>query len=113
MRQHLSQSLRHLLKAQEICQRVARDSDPTNRVEARRAKVANQTLSRVRSLLEQIGPMTPAYDKTDPDLEPEATKQPRQRAKVETKKPVKSPDSFQARIRQALEKMREQDGSEQ
>jgi hypothetical protein len=87
-----------------------------NRIEVRRARVANQTLSRVRSLIEQIGPLSPGYDKSDPDLTPETTKRPRQsekQASQQSAKPVKRVLSFQDRVRQALEKMREQDGSEQ
>lgn len=121
LHREIAMAVRHVSRAQDVCARVNRSRDPAMQVESQRAQAAQQTLRQIRVLLDQVGCLTPGYDRADPDLVPEAVKEietQRQREaereqKRTQRKAAKKRASPEKRIRKSLEKMREEDGPEQ
>ena len=114
LHRQVAEATRYVAKAQDVCLRMARSRDPAMQTEAHRARATQQTLQQVRSLLDRVGYFTPGYDRSDPDLIPEATKRAETRQqRTEQKRQAEAKRvSPEQRIREALEKMRDEDGPE-
>ena len=125
LHREIAMAVRHVSRALDVCVRVGRLRDPAMQAEARRAQNAQHTLQQVRSLLDQVGCLTPGYDREDPDLVPEAvrdieserqrqTEREERRVKraAQKKAAQKKRVSPEQRVRDSLEKMRDQDGPE-
>jgi len=121
LHREIAMAVRYVSRAQDVCLRVSRSRDMALQVESQRAQAAQHTLRQIRALLDQVGYLTPGYDREDPDLVPEAVREievQRQREsergqKRAQRKVAKERVTPEGRVREALDKMREQDGSEQ